>query len=161
IPNAPGTISGSDSVCSNSSGNVYSIGAVAGATTYTWTVPGDAIITAGQGTSSATVTFGTTSGSVAVTSGNVCGNSAASALIVTNTLVTHGTETFYYSGNPQIFIVPGCANAITIAAYGAQGGGVYNNGAQGGSAVGTLPVTPGDTLYVFVGGQNGYNGGGS
>src|SRR5262249_11625350 len=85
IPNMPGSISGNDSVCSNTSGNFYTISPVAGATTYTWTVPGDAIVTAGQGSNSATVTFGTTSGQVTVSSGNICGNSQAATMIIVNT----------------------------------------------------------------------------
>ncbi len=162
IPSAPGAITGADSVCSNTSGNVYSINTVAGATTYTWSIPGDAIVTSGQGTTSATITFGTTSGSVGVTSGNVCGNSSAASIIIVNTLVTHGSQTFYYNGNPQTFVVPGCTSQLTVAAYGAQGGnGTGSNGGWGGSATGSLPVTGGEVLYIFVGGQNGFNGGGA
>ena len=46
---------------------------------------------------------------------------------------------------------------------GAQGGNAAIGGAGGlgGSATGTLAVTPGQVLNIYVGGQNGYNGGGT
>ena len=82
-PATPGTITGSTTSCNGSTGNVYSIAAVAGATSYTWTVPAGATITAGQGTTSATITFGSTSGNVSVTATNACGTSTASVKAVT------------------------------------------------------------------------------
>jgi len=82
-PSTPGTISGSATACSNSTGNVYSITPVAGATSYTWSVPGGASVTSGQGTSSATISFGAASGNVTVTATNSCGTSSASSLAIT------------------------------------------------------------------------------
>lgn len=67
-----GTITGSKSVCTNLSGVVYSIPAVANASTYSWTIPANATITAGQGTNSITITFGSSSGTVCVTASNSC-----------------------------------------------------------------------------------------
>jgi hypothetical protein len=49
---------------------------VAGVTTYTWTVPTGAVITAGASTSSITLTWGTVAGSVTVKAGNACGTNA-------------------------------------------------------------------------------------
>jgi len=83
IPATPGTITGTTTVCDGSTGNVYSIAAVAGATSYTWTVPAGATITAGQGTTSATVTFGSTSGNVTVIATNTCGTSSATSQAIT------------------------------------------------------------------------------
>ncbi|MBN1118435.1 MAG: gliding motility-associated C-terminal domain-containing protein, partial [Bacteroidales bacterium] len=51
--------------------------------TYTWTVPADWSITAGQGTSSITVDAGSASGTVEVTPSNGCGTGTASTLTVT------------------------------------------------------------------------------
>lgn len=84
-PAAPGTISGSSVVCSSSTGNTYSIAAVPGATSYSWTVPAGSTITAGQGTTSATVTFGSTSGNVTVSASNACGSSATASTSITLT----------------------------------------------------------------------------
>jgi hypothetical protein len=82
VPNA-GAITGSTALCASSSGNVYSIAAVANATYYTWTVPAGASITAGAGTTSITVTFGSTSGNISVTASNSCGTGSTSNLAVT------------------------------------------------------------------------------
>jgi hypothetical protein len=50
-------ISGPDSVCATSAGNIYSIDPYANATGYIWTIPAGATITAGNNTNSITVTF--------------------------------------------------------------------------------------------------------
>lgn len=44
-------------------------------TTYAWEVPGDAVITAGQGTDSLTVDWGSAYGPVTLSTGNACGTS--------------------------------------------------------------------------------------
>jgi hypothetical protein len=75
---------------------------------------------------------------------------------------------FNYTGSQQIFIVPAGITQVTLKAWGAQGGANWvNNTNFGGYAKGDLAVTPGETLYVYVGEQpttgiaGGYNGGGS
>lgn len=50
----------------NSTGNVFSVTPVSGATSYTWTFPAGCTITAGANTNSVTVTLGNTSGNVTV-----------------------------------------------------------------------------------------------
>ena len=81
-PATPGIITGPATPCQSSAGNVYTIAAVPNATSYNWTVPAGASITANTGTS-ITVTFGTTSGNITVTASNSCGTSAASTLAIT------------------------------------------------------------------------------
>jgi predicted secreted protein len=84
-PARPGTITtvgGTAKVCP---GDVksYSIVAVAGATSYTWSAPPGGTITAGQGTNLVTITYtsGFTVGdSLRVTANNTCGSSQARAL---------------------------------------------------------------------------------
>jgi len=84
------------------------------------------------------------------------------------------SDTIKYTGSVNKFVVPNCgASSVTITAFGAQGskgGGptcrnftsasAGGTGGLGGQAMGTLAVTAGDTLYVYVGGQSGWNGGG-
>src|SRR5439155_16960541 len=84
-PATPGSITGTTTVCRNTTGLTYSIAAVTGATTYTWTVPANWTITNGQGTASITVTATSTAqnGNITVTAGNACGTSSASSLAVT------------------------------------------------------------------------------
>lgn len=78
-----------------------------------------------------------------------------------------GSQTFSYTGGQQIWIVPAGVTSITVDAYGAQGGANWvNNDNFGGHVQADLLVTPGDTLYIFVGEQptgltGGYNGGGN
>ncbi|MGZ6414221.1 MAG: beta strand repeat-containing protein, partial [Bacteroidia bacterium] len=71
---APGVITGSSTVCAHSTGNLYSIAAVTGATSYLWTAPAGAVIT-GQGTNSISVDFATSAGAITVKAINACGNS--------------------------------------------------------------------------------------
>ena len=77
---------------------------------------------------------------------------------------SHGTQTLSFTGDQQIFIVPDYITLLTLEVWGAQGGGngtANGRGGYGGYAKGDINVTPGETLYVYVGGQNGYNGGGT
>ena len=80
---AAGSITGSTSVCANATGVAYSISAVSGATSYTWTVPSGATVASGQGTASITVNWGSTSGNVAVTPSNSCATGTSNSLAVT------------------------------------------------------------------------------
>ena len=80
--------------------------------------------------------------------------------------------TFDYTGAMQTYVVPAGVTLVNIEAYGAQGGTSGNdavtctNGGLGGSSTGDLTVTPGETLYIYVGGEGlagnvgGWNGGG-
>lgn len=84
LPSAAGTFTTSSAiVCAGQSGVVYTIAAVTGATSYTWTVPSDATITSATNTNSITVTFGTAAGNVSVTPTNSCGNGTARTLAIT------------------------------------------------------------------------------
>ena len=71
--------------------------------------------------------------------------------------------TYNYSGAVQSFTVPkACAGTYTLEVWGAAGG--YNGG-KGGYSKGTVSLSAGTTLYIFVGGagdrgNGGYNGGG-
>jgi hypothetical protein len=84
-PVTPGAISGPASVCPNSTGIIYSIAPVTYATSYTWTVPTGATITAGAGTTSITVSFSASasSGNVTVAGTNTCATGPTATLPVT------------------------------------------------------------------------------
>ncbi|MFY9309279.1 MAG: kelch repeat-containing protein [Bacteroidia bacterium] len=83
IPAVPGIISGVLNFCPGETGVVYTIAPVEGATYYLWTVPEDATIASGQGTTSVTVNFGKASGQICVKSTNDKEVSEASCLKVT------------------------------------------------------------------------------
>lgn len=76
-------------------------------------------------------------------------------------------DTFNFTGAMQTFVVPAGITSVSIKTWGAQGGANWvNNVNFGGYVAGDFSVTPGATLYVFVGGQattitGGYNGGGN
>jgi PKD-like domain/SprB repeat/Secretion system C-terminal sorting domain len=78
VKSKPATVvvSGNNSVCAGSIGEVYSLTGQAGVT-YTWSVPVGATIASGQGTSSITVDFGANSGNVSVIASNGCGANTA------------------------------------------------------------------------------------
>lgn len=95
-------------------------------------------------------------------------------LIASIALIGHtsfGQTVFNYTGAEQVYVVPPNVTTITIEAYGAQGGTA--DGGEGGYAYGELDVTPGQSLYIYVGGQGsttdqgsglsygGWNGGGN
>lgn len=85
------------------------------------------------------------------------------ALLLGVTQVTTASAratTFSYTGSPQTFLVPGATTSVAVSAVGASGGANAGSSAQGGrgaTVFGQLSVTPGQTLYVYVGG-NGGNG---
>ncbi|MBK9300735.1 MAG: T9SS type A sorting domain-containing protein [Bacteroidetes bacterium] len=70
--------------------------------------------------------------------------------------------TFNFTGAAQTYTVPAGVTSINIETWGAQGANaaVGGTGGLGGYAAGTLAVVPGQILNIYVGGQNGYNGGG-
>ena len=85
LPGNPGMIMGPAAICQNTSGVIYSINPVSGATGYQWTVPAGATVVAGTGTNIITVDFSTTaiSGDITVTPQNTCGSGNSSTLAVT------------------------------------------------------------------------------
>ncbi len=80
------------------------------------------------------------------------------------------TKTFTYTGAAEQWTIPAGVTSIVVECFGAEGGNSINGtGAKGGSAKAKLPVTPGDTIQVNVGGKGtnisnattgGWNGGG-
>ena len=93
-----------------------------------------------------------------------------------NETITEGTpQTFSYTGSQQTYTIPSNVRSLKLEVWGAQGGYRSSStyGGKGGYSIGTYnDVTPGQTLYVHVGGSGnsgtssssiyagGYNGGG-
>lgn len=70
------------------------------------------------------------------------------------------SKTLDYTGGQQTWLVPSDVTSVSIKASGAEGQGL------GGESFAIVTVTPGETLYVYVGGQpsgriGGWNGGGN
>jgi hypothetical protein len=94
--------------------------------------------------------------------------SLSSASGATSSALT--TKTFLFTNGEQIFKVPDGVTAITVTAVGGKGanggGGGNAAGGFGASATAAFNVTPGQILFVNVGGNGsgstaGFNGGGS
>ncbi|HYD21591.1 MAG TPA: SBBP repeat-containing protein, partial [Flavipsychrobacter sp.] len=137
----PGIISGNNPVCAGST-QTYTIAAVTGAISYTWTFP-----TGWTGTStttSITVTAGTTGGSISVVANNSCGSSAPQTQTVTvNPIPTAsisagGPTTFCQGSNVALNAVTGTGysyqwyngsnpiSGATSATYSATATGTYS-----------------------------------
>ena len=85
-----------------------------------------------------------------------------------DTCLPASSQTFTYTGAQQTFVVPAGVTSISVDAYGAQGGSLSptTNVNYGGRVQADLPVTPGTTIYIYVGEQptgltGGFNGGGT
>lgn len=90
FPSKPTVMYGNAAACANSSGNVYSIDPLPGATSYQWTLPAGATITSGAGTNAITVSFAGTDGLISARGVNACGAGFAGSLRVTFGCRTQG-----------------------------------------------------------------------
>ncbi len=82
-PSQPGNITGTSNPTCAQTGLSYSIAAVTLATSYNWTLPSDATLVTGQGTTSITVDMGNQTGNVSVRAESGCGNSTYIDLAIT------------------------------------------------------------------------------
>jgi hypothetical protein len=84
LPATPGMVTGPSDVCKPIAGIIYSVDPVAGAVTYSWSLPPGTIPVAGSTTNSITIDFpfGSGSGFVSVLAANACGNSFPSPNLV-------------------------------------------------------------------------------
>jgi uncharacterized repeat protein (TIGR02543 family) len=103
------------------------------------------------------------------------GTAAAVAALVGGTLMSAGSaqaagdsETFAPTGAEQTYVVPSGVTSVTVTVAGAPGsaGELGSGGGQGRVVTADLSVTPGQNLYVEVGGpgagsMGGFNGGGA
>jgi hypothetical protein len=93
----------------------------------------------------------------------------ASNNAINNAGAAKGNKTFKYTGSVQAFKVPKGVTQLSVVARGGEGAGfsVYpSTGTPGrpGRLSAIIPVSPGEKLYVFVGGSGadgGFNGGGA
>ena len=105
------------------------------------------------------------------------GNTNFKETQITTTKIPFTSQSFAYTGSVQTFTVP-VTGTYKLEVWGAQGGtGKANNvtvyGGKGGYSVGTVTLSSGTMIYVYVGGEGktgtttyssvsgGYNGGGS
>ena len=82
-PDAAGPITGLTKVCQGSSNVIYTVPAIAGATTYDWSLPAGMTGTSTSDTIAVTVNASAVSGSISVYGQNPVGNGTATSLAVT------------------------------------------------------------------------------
>src|SRR5581483_5743699 len=91
-------------------------------------------------------------GTVTFTYAPSCGTPVASG--------STATVTCAYTGAAQAWAVPAGVTSATFDVEGAQGGDSFAAGGLGGRSVATLAVTPGSTVFAFVGGAGAADSGG-
>jgi hypothetical protein len=108
---------------------------------------------------------------------NACGSLSAPGVCAPvcdlPSLAVGGTR-YNYTGAAQSYVVPPGVHTLNITAAGSEGGPAHNGfaPAKGGLSTALLPVRPGQTLHVYVGGpgreadsfdsaRGGFNGGGA
>ena len=136
-PTIPSPAAGqASSICPVASGLVYSIPAVPGATSYTWSVPAGWTIASGQGTTSIIVTAGvqtTGNKNISVTATNACGSATSSNLVVTVgtfASVNAGPDQTVCAGTPSINLsatVAGATNANNDLTWSAAPAGSFSS----------------------------------
>ncbi len=156
-PATPGAITGNPPYC-NYSNEIFSIAAVSGATSYTWSYSGNGTLTP-SGTSC--TLYATSAGTLSVRANNVCGSSGYTNLAITfPALLTPGAIT----GNS-----PYCANQteyFTISPVAGATSYIWGTNVSGGTISGTgttgtfTGTSIGSTGNVFVSALNacGYSG---
>ena len=110
IPPQPQPITGTMVVCPRQESVAFSIPAVPGATSYVWTVPQQASISSGQGTTSIMVAFGNKEGSVTVAAVDGC----STGVPQTQNIVMNCNNAAIRSGSLQGDIQISNVNKITV-----------------------------------------------
>ncbi|MDQ3051534.1 MAG: M12 family metallo-peptidase [Bacteroidota bacterium] len=137
-PSQPGSITGTTSYCGTST-QTYSVTAVSGATSYTWTQPSG--WSGSSTTNSITVTTSATGGTISVTANNSCGSSSARTLTIT------GNSTPSQPGNltGSTSVCQSASQTYSISAV--NGATSYNwtlpSGWSGSSSSNSITATPG------------------
>ncbi|MBL7873158.1 MAG: T9SS type A sorting domain-containing protein [Cyclobacteriaceae bacterium] len=112
----PGTIIGAQTILAGSS-NTYSVAAVVGATSYTWTLPSG--WTGTSTTNSITVIANSTSGNVSVTASNACGTSAGVSLAITvnkqNQTITFNALSAKAMGDPAFNLAATASSTLPVS----------------------------------------------
>jgi gliding motility-associated-like protein len=76
-----------------------------------------------------------------------------SFLVAVFSFSQQNTATFNFTGQPQQFVVPPCVFEVCATVRGAKGSTDLTTGSLGATVTACIPVTPGETLNLYVGGM--------
>ena len=158
MPVAAGAITGPSNICANSSGNVFTVGTITNALTYTWGIPAGAVIASGTGTPTITVTFGSTSGNVTVAGTNGCGSGTQSAMAITVNPYPVPTITGTASGCQGMSAVYTTQPGMTGYTWTTSAGGSITAGAGTNAVTVTWNASGAQTVSVNYTSANGCTG---
>ena len=159
VPAQPGTISGSTSVDAGSGAKTYSISAVSGATSYTWTLPSGWSGSSTSTSISATPTSSAQSGNIKVTANNNCGSSSERTLYITvNTPTPPPSQPGTISGTTSVCAGSG---AQTYSISGVSGATSYTwtlpsgwSGSSTGTSISATPTSSAQSGNISVTANN-------
>jgi hypothetical protein len=140
VPAQPGAISGNAAVC-NASSQTYSVGAVSGATGYTWTLPSGWSGT--STTNSINVTAGNSGGNITVTANNNCGSSPVKSFTVT--VSSFPSQPGNISGSTSVCQSLQQSYSVASVAGATSYSWTLPSGWSGTSASNSITTTPGST----------------
>ena len=155
IPPPAGVVSGPSILCANSVGNVFGTDLIAGATSYTWTLPAGCVITSGAGTRFVTITWGATAGNATVAGTNACGSGVSSSMPVTMYAPPAPTIAGTSSGCQGFSAVYTTEAGMTGYLWTVSTGGIINSGAGTNSVSVTWNTAGAQTVYVNYSNANG------
>jgi hypothetical protein len=147
-----GSITGQTLICGTPSGVPYSISAVTGATSYTWTASPGATIASGQGTINITINYGggSTSGNLSVFASN--GTCQTPPSILPITIGSSSIAAPISGGNQSVTVCPG--NSIpTLTATATVPAGftvVWYNAPTGGTVVASPILNTAGTVTYYA-----------
>lgn len=121
VPSNAGAIAGDNSVCEGENQILYSVGSIANATDYIWTLPSGSFLNSGNNTAAISIDYlpGSVSGTLSVQGQNSCGTGGISNLNITVSPLPSaagsitGGNNVCQGENGLVYIVPSIANALT------------------------------------------------
>jgi hypothetical protein len=166
LPNVgPTWVTSSVPAFTSGSSYSYQLSATDDSGTVTYTLQSGAL-PSGLSISSGGLISGTSSASIAVYIFTVRASDGSSYSDRQFTM-SGGSSSYGVTGSQQTFTAP-VAGTYRLTVYGGRGGTTSDSsGGAGGSATGTVTLTSGEALYIYVGGAGGtgnsvgYNGGGT
>lgn len=164
-PDTPGAITGLTDICPNQPNVTYTIDDVTGATSYVWTIPSDATIASGDGTTTIIINFGDEVGDVCVAAKNGVGTSATSCLTTEvcdgggTTAVTEWVEnesliSVHPNPTTDFITIAGEFDELTI--FDIQGSTVYYSSEKTSNDI-VIDVTKYEPGVYFINAQQGEN----